>query len=75
MTHNTLHNFYEVNFALSEKHHWDIMSIENLIVYERDIYLTLLKNSGGGTEGDRHNLTDDDKELIAKVLEQRKKIE
>jgi hypothetical protein len=43
MTHNTLENYYRTIFSLAHHHHYQISDIENLMVFERDIYLDLLK--------------------------------
>lgn len=41
--HNTLENYYQVVFALAQHHKYSITEIENLIPFERDIYLDMLK--------------------------------
>lgn len=43
MSHNSLMNYYFVNFTLAQHHGWDIDSIENLMPYERDLYADLIK--------------------------------
>lgn len=43
MVHNTLKNYYEVILALVIDYKLSIADIEELPVYERDIYLDLLK--------------------------------
>ena len=40
--HNTLANYYELIFALVQHHKYSITEIENLIPYERDIYVAML---------------------------------
>jgi len=42
MLHNSLKNYYETNFALVQYHKWSLESIENLIPWERDIYISML---------------------------------
>lgn len=37
-----LENYYKLNFALIQYHHYSLWEIENLIPWERDIYVTLL---------------------------------
>ena len=40
--HNTLANYYELIFALVQHHKYSITEIENLVPYERDIYVAML---------------------------------
>ena len=35
---------YQLNFALMQHHKYSLTELENLIPFERDIYVTLLKN-------------------------------
>jgi len=44
MIHNSLANMYQLNFALVQHHKYSLTEIENMIPFERDIYVTLLKN-------------------------------
>lgn len=39
-----LMNFYELNFSLMQFHKYSLTEIENMIPWERDIYVTMLKN-------------------------------
>ena len=39
-----LESYYKTNFALIQHHKYSLSEIENLIPWERDIYITLLKN-------------------------------
>lgn len=43
MSHNSLKNYYETIFGLKQHHKWGIEEIENLIPFERDNYLGMLK--------------------------------
>jgi len=43
MSHNNLANMYQLNFALMQHHKYSLTELENLIPFERDIYVTLLK--------------------------------
>jgi len=43
MSHNNLANMYQLNFALMHHHKYSLTELENLIPFERDIYVTLLK--------------------------------
>ena len=42
--HNNLANYYQLIFGLAQHHGYSITEIENLIVFERDIYTGLLMN-------------------------------
>ena len=42
LSHNTLANYYELIFALVQHHKYSITEIENLIPYERDVYVAML---------------------------------
>lgn len=44
MSHMDLENFFKLNFALIQYHKWSLAEIENMIPWERDIYIILLKN-------------------------------
>ena len=43
LSHNTLANYYSTVFALVQHHKYSISEIENLIPYERDIYISMLQ--------------------------------
>lgn len=38
-----LENYYKINFALIQYHKYSLWEIENLIPWERDIYVALLQ--------------------------------
>lgn len=42
MSHNTLEDYYALNFALRNHHKWSIREVEEMIVYERDIEVDML---------------------------------
>lgn len=42
LSHNNLYLYYKNVFALAQHHKYQISEIENLIPYERDIYIDLL---------------------------------
>jgi hypothetical protein len=44
MVHDSLANMYQLNFALMQHHKYSLSELENMIPFERDIYVTLLKN-------------------------------
>jgi len=43
MAHIELESYYRINFALMQFHKYSLTEIENLMNWERDIYLALLK--------------------------------
>ena len=43
MAHTNLESYYKVNFALMQHHKYSITEIENMMPWERDVYITLLK--------------------------------
>ena len=43
MAHENLESYYKVNFALMQHHKYSITEIENMMPWERDVYVTLLK--------------------------------
>jgi len=44
MSHMNLENYFIINFSLLQYHKWSLTEIENMIPWERDIYVELLKN-------------------------------
>ncbi len=40
--HDDLHNFYKMNFALMQYHKYTLADLENMIPFEREIYITML---------------------------------
>ncbi len=43
MAHIDLEAYYRINFALMQFHKYSLTEVENLMPWERDIYLALLK--------------------------------
>jgi hypothetical protein len=43
MAHMELESYFRINFALMQFHKYSLTEIENLIPWERDIYLSLLQ--------------------------------
>jgi hypothetical protein len=43
MAHNDLASYYKINFALMQHHKYSLTELENMIPWERDVYLTLLQ--------------------------------
>ena len=44
MAHTDLESYFKINFALMQHHKYSLTEIENMIPWERDIYVALLKN-------------------------------
>ena len=44
MIHNSLQNYYAIIFAMVQHHKYSITEIENMIPFERDIYVEMLTN-------------------------------
>lgn len=42
MGHDTLVNYYKTNFSLMQHHKYSISELEDMIPFERDIYIMLL---------------------------------
>jgi len=43
MAHADLASYYKVNFALMQYHKYSLTELENMIPWEREVYLTLLQ--------------------------------
>ena len=43
MIHMDLMSYYKLNFALMQYHKYSLTEIENMMPWERDVYVTLLK--------------------------------
>ena len=43
MAHDSLESYYKVNFALMQHHKYSLTELENMIPWEREVYLTLLQ--------------------------------
>lgn len=43
MAHINLESYFKINFALIQHHKYSLTEIENMIPWEKDIYLTLLQ--------------------------------
>jgi hypothetical protein len=43
MVHIDLENYYKINFALMQFHKYSLTEVENLIPWERDVYIGLLQ--------------------------------
>lgn len=43
MAHESLESYYKINFALVQHHKYSLTEIEEMLPWEREIYLTLLQ--------------------------------
>ena len=43
MAHESLESYYKVNFALMQHHKYSLTELENMIPWEREVYLTFLQ--------------------------------
>ena len=43
MAHEDLESYFKTNFALMQHHKYSLTELENMIPWEREVYLTLLK--------------------------------
>tara|TARA_R100000773_G_scaffold42808_1_gene40440 strand:+ start:682 stop:861 length:180 start_codon:yes stop_codon:yes gene_type:complete len=43
MAHISLESYYKVNFALMQHHKYSLTEIENMIPWEKDVYVALLE--------------------------------
>lgn len=44
MAHEDIASYYKVNFALMQHHKYSLTELEDMIPWEREIYITLLQN-------------------------------
>ena len=44
MMHDTLGNMFETNFQMMQNHHYSLFDIENMLPWERQVYVGLLIN-------------------------------
>ena len=40
--HDSLENYYKTNFALTQPHKYSLTELENMMPWERDVYVSLL---------------------------------
>lgn len=43
MTHESLASYYKINFALLQHHKYSLTDLENMIPWEREVYVSLLQ--------------------------------
>ena len=44
MGYISLESYYETNFSMIQHHKWSLTEIENLIPWERDVYVQMLSD-------------------------------
>jgi hypothetical protein len=44
MAHTNLESYYQTNFQLIQHHKYSLTELENMIPWEREIYIAMLKN-------------------------------
>ena len=43
MGHERLGNYFNINFALMQHHHWSLSDLESMVPWERYVYIDLLQ--------------------------------
>ena len=43
MAHTDLESYYKLNFALMQHHKYSLTELKNMIPWEREVYISLLK--------------------------------
>jgi len=43
MAHEDLESYFKINFSLMQHHKYSLTELENMIPWEREVYLTLLQ--------------------------------
>jgi len=44
MAHESLESYFKTNFALIQHHKYSLTQLENMIPWEREVYVSLLQN-------------------------------
>jgi hypothetical protein len=44
MAHTSLESYYETNFALMQHHKYSLTELEDMLPWEREVYIGLLQN-------------------------------
>jgi hypothetical protein len=42
LSHDSLNNYFQTNFAMMQHHKYSLTELENMLPWEREIYLTML---------------------------------
>ena len=77
MAHTSLESYYHNNFALMQHHKYSLTELDNLIPWEKEIYITLLSNhlEGYGTDVWTHEPPLANDKLYLSWLENQDKLE
>jgi|TARA_B100000035_G_scaffold69359_1_gene56756 hypothetical protein len=43
MAHTNLESYYKINFSLMQHHKYSLTELENMVPWEREIYISLLE--------------------------------
>ena len=43
LSHENLYNYYKTNFGMMQHHNYSLTELENMITWEREIYISLLQ--------------------------------
>jgi hypothetical protein len=43
MAHTSLESYYKINFSLVQHHKYSLTELENMMPWERDVYVSLLQ--------------------------------
>ena len=43
LSHDTLANHYQTNFAMIQHHNWSLTELDNMFPFERQLYVILLQ--------------------------------
>ena len=60
LSHDSLENYYKTNFAMMQHHKYSLEEIENMLPWEREVYIGLLSK-----------FLEDEKERLKKEQQQR----
>jgi len=44
LSHDSLSNYYETNFALMQHHKYSLTELDNMLPWERQVYIDMLVN-------------------------------
>ena len=44
LSHESLQDYYKLNFGMIQHHNWSLTEIDNMMPWEREIYVGLLLN-------------------------------
>ena len=44
MAHTNLESYYKLNFALIQHHKWSLTELDNMVPFERQLYVEMLSN-------------------------------